>query len=213
MLVRDFRDNASLNELGRDFYRVGGVKLGPLLLGKILCHNDKAIVVTEVEAYMGQDDEASHAFRGISLRNKSMFLDGGTIYVYLSYGLHKCVNVVAGRIDQASAVLIRSGIPISDRMTGVKHLNHKNVLIGPGRIGKYLGADLSDDGEDLLNSITWKLFVADGLFQIENSMVLVQKRVGISKAIDLDWRFSIKPEHINGALNLFLNQAEWIQGS
>lgn len=165
------------------------------LLGKILVHRNKCVLITETEAYGGSDDEASHAFRGISKRNKSMFEPGGTLYVYLSYGVHKCINVVSGERGQGEAVLIRSGIAWD--VTGDAGASDTHAIKGPGRLGAYLGAELSDDGEDLLASDDWGLYEQRTAASFDSSCVERLERIGISKATDLDWRFRIEEVEIS----------------
>ncbi len=163
-----------------------------MLLGMLLVNGDRGLVVTEVEAYGGPDDEASHAYGGISRRNRSMFDDGGTLYVYLSYGIHRCINVVTGRAGDGQAVLIRSGIVVtkSDLPPGSAPIQGE-LVIGPGRLGKAMDAQLGDDGVDLFNSSSWKLLDSRRLVPVEHGSVVRSVRVGISRSREIEWRFQM----------------------
>lgn len=108
-------------------------------------------IITETEAYMGADDPASHAFRGPSQRNQVMFGPPGYAYVYFTYGLHYCLNVVTGAAGEASAVLIRAleptrGIELMQQRRGVKNLT--NLTTGPAKLTQALGLDRALNGHD-----------------------------------------------------------------
>jgi DNA-3-methyladenine glycosylase len=141
-------------------------------------------MITEVEAYT-QDDPASHSFRGPSARNASMFSEPGTLYVYRAYGIHWCLNVVVGPVGDGSAVLVRAGTPI----VGLEHMVRRrgraeNLCNGPGRLAQALGVEGSHDGHDLLDRA--------GRVTLDPGDVLVGRavpRVGISKAVDVPWRW------------------------
>lgn len=151
--------------------------VAPNLLGKILVRKfeDGTILkftITEVEAYRGKDDKACHAHKGLTARTEVMFREGGLVYVYLIYGMYWMLNIVAGKENDASAVLIR----------GIKNIN------GPGRVGRVLQLDKSLYGEDLSTS---------NRIWIENSETKTTynalPRVGIEYAgepwISIPWRF------------------------
>jgi DNA-3-methyladenine glycosylase len=148
--------------LARAFYRRDSRALAPLLLNKILVHDDPAVGrlavrVVEVEAYAGSKDPASHAYRGRTPRNATMFGDPGHLYVYFTYGMHFCMNVVAGDEgedgDDASAVLVRAGAPIAGldamRERRAKSRRDRDLTSGPGRLAQALGVDRAHDGVDL----------------------------------------------------------------
>ncbi|NNN18570.1 MAG: DNA-3-methyladenine glycosylase [Acidimicrobiaceae bacterium] len=174
-----------------------------MLLGMLIANGDTGLIITEVEAYGGSDDAASHAYKGVSQRNRSMFGDAGTLYVYLSYGIHRCINIVAGEVGDGQAVLIRSGVVVSRPFAEgrAQGLTGK-VVLGPGRVGRALGAELSDDGTDLLSSGEWQILDTKEILNAGSVSVLRSGRIGISKAREVDWRFEINPrEFLEGLVD------------
>lgn len=152
------------------------------LIGARLLVRGVGGTVLETEAY-GRDDPASHSFRGPTLRNAAMFGPSGTVYVYLSYGCHLCLNVV-GRTGEA--VLIRAIRPEVGLAVMQERRGHMAaVAAGPGRVGQALGIRLHDSG---------KRFGA-GEFMLEPAVpgarVLTGPRIGITRAADLPWRFGL----------------------
>ncbi|MCM3887413.1 DNA-3-methyladenine glycosylase [Frankia sp. R82] len=116
--------------------------VAPDLLGATVRHGPVVVRITEVEAYGGVDDPASHAARGPTPRSAVMFGPPGRAYVYLSYGVHWCVNIVCGPVGQACAVLLRAGEVVEgqalvrDRWPA---LSARDLARGPGRLGRVLG--------------------------------------------------------------------------
>lgn len=158
------------------------VGLARSLIGARLLVRGAGGTVLETEAY-AKDDPASHSFRGMTPRNSAMFGPPGSVYVYLSYGCHLCLNVV-GR--QGEAVLIRAirpevGVALMEERRG----RRDPVAAGPGRVGQALGLTLGDSG---------KWFGA-GEFLLEPGPVdpplLVGPRIGITRAADRPWRFGL----------------------
>lgn len=133
------------------------------LLGSRLVHAspDGAVGgrIVEVEAYCGPEDLAAHSSRGRTARNGVMFGPPGHLYVYLIYGLHHCLNVVAGPGEKPEAVLIRAlqldeGIDLARRRRGDR-VADRRLAAGPGNVGQALGIDRSLNGEDLLGGSVW----------------------------------------------------------
>jgi DNA-3-methyladenine glycosylase len=156
------------------------VGLASSLIGAVLLVRGVGGTVVETEAY-GSDDPASHAFRGPTARNAAMFGEPGTVYIYLSYGCHFCLNVV-GRPGEAA--LIRAIRPEHGVAVMVERRGQNSVLAaGPGRVGQALGIGFHDNGKRF----------GDGDFVLEPGIrpvrVLVGPRIGISRATDLPWRF------------------------
>ena len=148
-----------------------------------------SVVLTEVEAYGGEADPASHAYRGATARNSVMFGPAGHLYVYLSYGMHWCCNVVTGRDGEASAVLLRAGrvvdgIDLARRRRG-ERTTDRALARGPACLARALGIDATRSGADLLTGEgTLRLEPGDGGLPVSAG-----PRVGISAAIDVPWRF------------------------
>ncbi len=143
----------------RRLLRARAVDVAPRLLGARLTSSvggaDVTVRLTEVEAYEGADDPASHAFRGATERNAIMFGPPGFLYVYFVYGMHWCANVVCGPADVASAVLIRAGEVVegADVATGRRPAARRNADLarGPARLAQALGLTRSENGTDLLS--------------------------------------------------------------
>lgn len=124
------------------------------LLGSILRAGPVAVRLTEVEAYGGPDDPGSHAFRGVTPRNRVMFGPAGRAYVYVSYGMHWCLNVVAGPDGEASAVLLRAGEVVDGLDTARARrpgASDRDLCRGPARLARALGVDGRCLGADLLD--------------------------------------------------------------
>jgi DNA-3-methyladenine glycosylase len=166
----------------------GAVIAAPALLGwKLSCQSPEGMVsgyIVETEAYRS-DDPASHTFKGKNARNSVMFGPPGGVYVYLSYGLHYCMNIVAGTDGQGEAVLIRALEPIE----GIELMMHRrritNVLqltSGPAKLTQALGVTLADNGLALGERL--RLEPGKNVTDIVKTT-----RVGITKAADKPWRF------------------------
>lgn len=154
------------------------------LIGAWLLHDGVGGRLVETEAYLGQDDPASHAFRGPTPRARIMFEEVGRAYVYFSYGNHFCMNVVAHPEGKAGAVLLRA---LEPRLGIEKMLERRKradfLAAGPGRLCQALGINLSHNGTDLLEGDP-KLCAGDPL------PVSASPRIGISRAKEAPLRFT-----------------------
>jgi DNA-3-methyladenine glycosylase len=144
------------------------------------------IVIDEVEAYGGADDPPSHAYRGRTDRNDSMYGEPGTLYVYRSYGVHWCANIVTGAEGEPSAALLRGGVPI----IGVEVMEHRrgrtdHLTDGPGKLCSALGITGEHDGTSVIDGPV-RLIV--GALP-HTARIDVGPRVGITAATDRPWRF------------------------
>jgi DNA-3-methyladenine glycosylase len=128
------------------------LEVAPALLGAILRHGDVAVRLTEVEAYDGADDPGSHAHRGRTARNSVMFGPAGHLYVYFTYGMHHCCNVVCGPEGAASAVLLRAGEVVEGLETARQRRPRspdRDLARGPARLCRTLDIDLRNNGARL----------------------------------------------------------------
>lgn len=180
--------------LTRKFFARDPVTLARDLLGRILFYRtDSGLLagrIVETEAYTGEADPASHAYRGRTARNAVMFGSAGHAYVYFSYGMHYCLNVTAERPGVAGAVLLRAMEPLAGtdvmRSRGDRGPEVR-LLSGPGKIGRGFGLTLADNGRDLTRG---PLGIAEGR-PFPDEAVLISRRIGISRAVDLPYRFSV----------------------
>jgi DNA-3-methyladenine glycosylase len=188
-------------KLQRDFYTRNLLVVARELLGKILVKKSGSKnlsgKIVEVEAYHGGYDQASHAFKGKTKRNEIMFDEGGHLYVYFTYGAHFCANVVVGKKGKGIAVLIRAVEPIkginvmSKNRFGTNLILNKekyNLTSGPGKLCQAFGINRNHNGTDLTGN---EIFILDQP-KLNNKEIGVSKRIGITRSVDLQWRFFIK---------------------
>ncbi len=183
-----------MSTLPRDFYLQDTVKVAKNLLGKKIVRKigrqEVSGIITETEAYRHKDDPASHAFRRITDRNKAMFGDVGMAYVYFTYGMYYCFNVVARHPKTAAgAVLIRAiepekGIKIMQKNRHIK--DTKNLTNGPAKLTQALEITKEHYGVDLTKHS--KLFITEG---IKPKKISSSSRIGIKEATDKLWNFKI----------------------
>jgi DNA-3-methyladenine glycosylase len=173
----------------------GVVAAAPQLLGATLRHTDEegtvAVRVTEVEAYDGANDPGSHAFNGRTNRNAVMFGPPGRLYVYFTYGMHHCANVVLGAEDDPAAVLLRAGEVVEGADLARRRRprsTERDLARGPARLCQALGIDLRHNGVDLGHG---PLTLAPGT---PPEHVGSGPRVGLRKAADRPWRFWVAGE-------------------
>jgi len=192
----------------RDFFARLSVPVAPDLLGCVLEHETEAglvaVELTEVEAYAGASDPASHAYRGKTARNAVMFGPPGHAYVYFTYGMHFCVNLVCAGNGSASAVLLRAGRVIAGeelararRNRGTTVMPFRDLARGPARLCQALDIDRSLDGADVCvadSPLRMRWPDARTTARSAEIKVLSGPRVGVSSAAEIPWRFWIEGE-------------------
>jgi DNA-3-methyladenine glycosylase len=183
--------------LTREFFAGDARDVARALIGKLLVRDDgrKARLV-EVEAYRGADDPGSHAYRGPTPRAQIMFGPGGRLYVYFSYGVHWCANVVCGPEGIASAVLLRAAQPVGGvpamtqaRSRGQRQMRERDLARGPGRLCEAFGITGADNGLALTTPASGLWLADDGVGV--GGEVVVTPRVGLTKGADLPWRYVV----------------------
>ena len=205
--------NVSAPLLPREFFAGPSLRVAPRVLGCVLEHQTAeglvAVQLTEVEAYEGSADPASHSYRGRTARNAVMFGPPGHAYVYFTYGMHFCVNLVCGPEGTATAVLLRAGriiegapLAAARRLAArpaarlaVRNLADRDLARGPARLCQALGIDRAQNGVDACDP-TSPLRVraappaAPGSAAPRPSPAISRgPRVGVSSAADRAWRF------------------------
>jgi DNA-3-methyladenine glycosylase len=192
----------------REFFARLSVPVAPDLLGCVLEHQTEAglvaVELTEVEAYMGASDPASHAYRGKTARNAVMFGPPGHAYVYFTYGMHFCVNLVCLGNGSASAVLLRAGRIIEGeelararRTRGTTNIPFRDLARGPARLCQALDIDRSLDGADVCvpdSPLRMRWPDASTTARSVDRKILSGPRVGISVAAEVPWRFWVEGE-------------------
>ena len=208
-----FRDRL----LPREFYARSAVEVAPDLLDCILVREIEGVIlagrISETEAYIEQDP-ASHSFRGKTARNQAMFGEAGGAYVYFTYGMHHCFNIVTGATGAGEAVLIRAleplygleqmaenrsltnigSCPSLELLTEAKRVAYKNQLCaGPGRLCQAFQIDRTLNGDDLtLQRKIWVSAPHSPAHPESEPKIIASERVGITKATYKLWRFTLK---------------------
>jgi DNA-3-methyladenine glycosylase len=183
--------------LTREFFAREAVIVAPELLNVVLVGRGATGRIVEVEAYAGESDAASHAFRGPTARNATMFGLPGRLYVYFTYGMHHCANVVCGKVGVAGAVLVRALAPLDGletmrrRRGGAKA--PRELCSGPAKLCQALGIAGVDDGADLVTGEGGLALVDDGTPAPDDPWC--GRRVGLSARVGgagaLLWRFAV----------------------
>ncbi|HEX7153239.1 MAG TPA: DNA-3-methyladenine glycosylase [Thermoanaerobaculia bacterium] len=179
-----------MKKLPRRFYLNDTVSVARDLLGCILWHRNGdqllAARIVETEAYLGANDMASHARRGVRTpRNESMYLEGGHAYVYLSYGMHWCMNVVTQDADLAEAVLLRAAEPVEGiefmRVRRPKAKRDHELMNGPGKMCEAMGIDKGCDGAWLAGDTLW---LSPRNQPLDEADIAASPRIGIDNSGD-----------------------------
>ena len=189
--------------LRRPFFGRDPLEVAPDLLGKVMVAGERSGRIVEVEAYRGGDDPGSHGYRGVTPRTEVMFGPPGHLYVYFSYGMHWCANVVCGPTGTCGAVLIRALEPL----TGVgamyaaraKAKRDSDLCSGPAKLCQALGLDGAHDGLDLTTAAHGVELRDDGVVVADHR---TSTRIGLApgKGDDLAWRFFVRGNpHVSGS--------------
>jgi DNA-3-methyladenine glycosylase len=189
--------------LPRDFYERPVLQVAPDLLGLLLVHDSDegkvALRLTEVEAYGGASDPGSHAFRGKTARNAVMFGPAGHVYVYFTYGMHWCMNLVCGPPDSAAAVLVRAGeVVVGHELARTRRTTSSSLhdlARGPARLTVALGVGKEYDGADATDPASPLRVLPGAGSRSGKPRVLSGPRVGVAgDGAARPWRFWIDGE-------------------
>ncbi len=167
--------------------------MAPELLNKLLVRGERVGRIVEVEAYCGADDPGSHAYRGRTPRTATMFGPPGHLYVYFTYGMHFCANVVCGDEGTATAVLLR-GLDVVEGLDEMRAAyptarRDRDLCRGPARLCRAFALDRSFDGADLVTGDRG-VVVADDATP-PPAVPGVSVRIGLTAGADLPWRFTV----------------------
>ena len=177
--------------LPQEFFARDSLRVARDLLGCRVSHGGVTVRLTEVEAYSGAADPGSHAFLGRSPRNEVMFGPAGRLYVYFTYGMHFCANIVTGSEGEASAVLLRAGEVVDGLGVARERRGGRadvELARGPANLTQALGIQRHQDGLDLDGHVT----LASS--PVPASQVATGPRVGVTLAHDVPWRFWVKDD-------------------
>jgi DNA-3-methyladenine glycosylase len=186
--------------LPREFFAGPAPQVAPALLGCVLRHDSPdgtvAAVITEVEAYAGRADPASHAYRGQTPRNAVMFGPPGHVYVYFTYGMHYCANLVCEPAGAVSAILLRAGriiegadLAAARRWPEPRGHPDRDLARGPARLCQALGIGRTLNGADAVAPGSPLRVSAGSTYPRPAAAIRAGPRVGISQAVDVPWRF------------------------
>ncbi|MDQ1486990.1 MAG: DNA-3-methyladenine glycosylase [Actinomycetota bacterium] len=187
--------------LPRAFFDRPAIEVAPELLGCVLEHDTDAGLVavrlTEVEAYHGDLDPGSHAFKGRTPRNAVMFGEPGHIYVYFTYGMHFCMNLVCAPAGTASAVLLRAGAVVEGAEVAAGRRGGavpRELARGPARLTVALGVARADNGVDACDPSSPLRVLRAESGGTPPAAISVGPRVGVSAGVDTPWRFWLDGE-------------------
>jgi DNA-3-methyladenine glycosylase len=187
---------ARRRRLTRAFFRRDSRIVAPELLGKVLVHGPTSARIVEVEAYCGGEDPGSHAYRGPTRRNATMFGRPGGLYVYFTYGMHWCANAVCGEVGEGIAVLLRAARPLDglevmqSRRPAARRT--RDLCRGPARLCQAFALDGTFDGADLVTGDRGVTLVDDGTPPPDRPGI--GPRIGLSAGADLPWRWWVPGE-------------------
>ncbi len=183
-----------MRALAPDFYDRPVLEVAPELIGCVVVHGDTAGVIVETEAYH-ESEPACHAFAGLTPRTKTLFGEPGIAYVYRSYGIHALLNAVCEPAGVGAAVLIRALEPIAGielmrerrGLIGARPARDAELCSGPGKLTQALGIELGENGTPLAGG---PVRIGARTDQWLAPTVVQSTRIGITRAVELRWRFS-----------------------
>jgi DNA-3-methyladenine glycosylase len=200
---------APVRTLPRSFYARDPRMVAPELLGKLLVHDGpggrRSGRIVEVEAYCGGEDSGSHAYRGLTARNRTMFGPPGHLYVYFTYGMHWCANAVCGDDGEGVAVLLRALAPVEGveamRAARPRTRRDRDLTSGPAKLCQALGLDRAYDGADLVTADRGVRVADDGVAPPAHPVQTT--RIGLSAGQDHPWRWCVPGDpHVSGPARL-----------
>lgn len=190
-----------MKRLARSFYERDALDVARDLIGCLFVHmhpeGDLAVRLVETEAYRGFEDPGSHGFRGPTPRTRTMFGPPGRLYVYFTYGMHWCVNLVCAKEGVCQAVLLRAGEPVEgvDRMRvnrgGIS--NDRLLAGGPARLAQAMGISKAHDGASLLRGGTFYCAEDETTRVMRTADIAQTKRIGLAagRGDEIPWRFVV----------------------
>ncbi|MCX6136122.1 MAG: DNA-3-methyladenine glycosylase [Ignavibacteriales bacterium] len=186
-----------MSPLPRSFYLRSPLQVAKDLPGKVFVRKTgtetlRAMIV-EVEAYHASNDPASHAYRGMTERNRNMFSIGGTLYVYFTYGMHFCANIVTGEAGKAGAVLIRAvepleGIATMRELRGPRIKDDRQLTNGPAKFCQAFAIARDENGMDFCGN---EIYLTEGK-TIPAREIVASSRIGIAAGVEKQWRFFVR---------------------
>jgi DNA-3-methyladenine glycosylase len=197
-----------LRRLTKPFYERDALTVARELIGCLFVHDHPGglmgVRLVETEAYRGRMDPGSHGYRGVTPRTEVMFGPPGRLYVYFTYGMHWCANIVCGRAGECEAVLLRAGAPVVgvDAIRANRPGITKDRLLtsGPARMAQGLGIDKRHNGASLLRGGSFFCAEDAETDALRNGLVLQTPRVGLAagRGDDIPWRFVV-PDHAHAS--------------
>jgi DNA-3-methyladenine glycosylase len=190
-MERDGFRPAEIVILPRSFYLRPTIHVARALLGQVVAHGETAGIIVETEAYLGGDDLASHSAAGITDRTRVIFGPPGHAYIYLSYGMHDCLNIVAEPAGTPGCVLIRAIEPVAGldimRLRRPSARSDRDLASGPGKLTRALGITRAMSGRDMTRGdLVVRARPTEGI------EIAVTPRIGITKCADWPLRYFIK---------------------
>lgn len=189
--------------LTKAFYERDALTVARDLIGCVFVHRVEratlAVRLVETEAYRGEQDPGSHGYRGMTPRTRTMFGPPGRLYVYFTYGMHWCVNIVCGRTGTCEAVLMRAGQPLQGLDVMRENRNgvaDRLLASGPARLAQAMGISKMHDGASLLRGGSFYCATDDETEELRKGEVSQTERIGLAtgRGHDIPWRFVV-PGH------------------